>query len=139
MEWAPDRRTIGRLASIPRRATARTDSIGARIARTLSHASHDASKLDMQGKAMSKKKWVQDVKTVSTFPPEDTFTKSAATIARVMGSKKVSPKGLGSAIRMIQYFINRSGKNLPARRKRELEEAKHILQEKSRRQKERAR
>ena len=79
---------------------------------------------------MSKRKWVQDVKTVSTFPPKDTFTKDAKTIANVMASKKVSPKGIGSGIRMIQYFINRSGKELTANRRRELEKAKHILQEK---------
>jgi tRNA(adenine34) deaminase len=79
---------------------------------------------------MSKRKWVQDVKTVSTFPPKDTFTKDAETIAKVMASKKVSPKGIGSGIRMIQYFINRSGKELTASRRRELEKAKHILQEK---------
>ena len=79
------------------------------------------------------KKWVQDVKTVSTFPPEGTFTKDAETVARVMASKKVSPKGLGSAIRMIQYFINRSGKSLSRTRKRELEKAKAILQKKARR------
>jgi Protein of unknown function (DUF3175) len=79
-----------------------------------------------------KKKWVQNVKTVSTFPPEDLFTKDAKMIARVMATKKVSPKGLGSAIRMIQFFINRSGENLPAQRKEELEKAKHILQERAR-------
>jgi len=50
-----------------------------------------------------------------------------------MASRKVSPKGLGSAIRMIQYFINRSGKDLSASRKRELEKARRILQDKSRR------
>ena len=55
-------------------------------------------------------------------------TKDAATIARIMASKKVSPNGIGSGIRMIQYSINRSGKNLPAGRKRELEKAKRILQ-----------
>jgi hypothetical protein len=76
-----------------------------------------------------KKKWVRDVKTVSTFPPERLFTKDARTIAKGMASKKVSPKGIGSGIRMIQFFINRAGKNLPAARKRELEKAKHILQE----------
>lgn len=86
---------------------------------------------------MAKKRWVQDVKTVSTFPPKDTFTKDAATIARVMASKKVSPRGLGSAIRMIQFFINRSGKELPARRKHELEKAKRILQARLRRRAER--
>jgi tRNA(adenine34) deaminase len=77
------------------------------------------------------KRWVRDVKTVSTFPPEGIFTKDARTIARVMASKKVSPKGIGSGIRMIQYFINRAGKGLPPKRKQVLEEAKRILQEKA--------
>ena len=83
-------------------------------------------------------RWVQNVKTISTFPPESTFTKDAKTIAKVMASKEVSPKGIGSGIRMIQYFINRAGKNLPATRKRELEKAKKLLQARARAQKERA-
>jgi ribosomal protein S11 len=45
----------------------------------------------------------------------------AETIARVMSSKDVSPKGIGSAIRMVQYYINRAGKNLSEPRKAELE------------------
>jgi Protein of unknown function (DUF3175) len=81
------------------------------------------------GKPGSNRRWVAKVKTVSTFPPRDTFNKDAESVAKVMASKKVSPKGIGSGIRMIQYFINRAGKNLPANRKRELEKAKHILQE----------
>lgn len=85
-----------------------------------------------------KKKWSRDVKTDSTHPPQDLFTKDAKTIARAMAGKKVSPKGLGSGIRMIQFYINRAGANLPAAQKKELEEAKHILQEKSRKQKEAA-
>ena len=76
------------------------------------------------------RKWSRKIHTVSTFPPKELFTKDAKTIARSMASKKVSPKGIGSGIRMIQFFINRAGKNLSAARKRELEEAKHILQEK---------
>jgi tRNA(adenine34) deaminase len=72
-------------------------------------------------------RWSHKVKTVSTFPPRDTFNKDAKTIARVMASKKFSPKGIGSGIRMIQFFINRAGKNLLAARKRELENAKKIL------------
>jgi tRNA(adenine34) deaminase len=47
-----------------------------------------------------------------------------------MASRKVSPKGIGSGIRMIQFFINRAGKDLPASRRRELEKAKRILQAK---------
>lgn len=81
------------------------------------------------------KKWSRRVKTVSTFPPEGTFVKDAQSVARIMASKKVSPKGLGSAIRMVQFFINRAGKDLSPTRKHELEKAKHILQEKAHRQK----
>ena len=46
-----------------------------------------------------------------------------------MATKQVSPKGLGSAIRMVQYLLNRTGANLPARRRRALERAKRLLQE----------
>lgn len=79
-------------------------------------------------KGRKARNWVKGVHTVSTFPPKDTFTKSAEEIARIMSRKSVSPKGIGSAIRMVQYFINRSGKNLTAERRRELEKAKRILQ-----------
>jgi tRNA(adenine34) deaminase len=85
-------------------------------------------------KKQTKIRWSHNVKTVSTSPPKDLFTKDAATIARVMATKKVSPKGIGSGIRMIQFFINRAGKNLSPKRRKELEEAKRILQERMRRQ-----
>ena len=86
----------------------------------------------MAEKKAEKNRWVRGVKTVSTDPPAGLFTKDAATIARAMASKKVSPKGIGSGIRMIQLFINRAGKNLPPERKRELEKAKKLLQAKLR-------
>lgn len=79
--------------------------------------------------------WSHNVKTVSTFPPEGIFTKDAETIAKSLASKKVSPKGIGSGIKMVQFFINRGGKNLPAKQKRELEKAKKILQAKNEKQK----
>ena len=75
-----------------------------------------------------KRQWVRNVKTTSTFPPEGLFTKDARTIAGALASKKVSPKGIGSGIRMIQFFINRAGKNLSPERKQELEKAKRLLQ-----------
>jgi tRNA(adenine34) deaminase len=73
------------------------------------------------------KKWVARVTTDSTHPPEGLFTKDAATIARSLASKKVSPKGAGSGMRMLNYFINRGGHNLSASRRRELEKAKKLL------------
>ncbi len=78
------------------------------------------------------KKWVKDVTTDSTFPPEGIFTKDAKTIARVIARPDISPKGVGSAIRMIQFFINRGGKGLSKERKKELEKAKRLLQKRMR-------
>src|SRR5438876_11733705 len=73
------------------------------------------------------KRWVAKVKTDSTHPPRGLFTKSATTIARTLASKKVSPKGPGSGMRMLTYFINRAGHGLTAERRTELEEAKSLL------------
>ena len=73
------------------------------------------------------KKWSGKVKTVSTYPPEGLFTKDAETIARTLASKKVSPKGPSSGMRMLSFFINRAGKNLTASRRAELRRAKELL------------
>jgi tRNA(adenine34) deaminase len=75
-------------------------------------------------------RWSAKVRTVSTFPPEGLFNKDAETIARSLASKKVSPKGPGSGMRMLTFFINRAGKNLSAARKAELNKAKELLSEK---------
>jgi tRNA(adenine34) deaminase len=81
-------------------------------------------------KTHSSKRWVKDVKTDSTHPGEGLFTKSAKTIARELASKEVSPKGPGSGMRMLTYYMNRGGRNLTTARKRELEKAKDLLSEK---------
>jgi Protein of unknown function (DUF3175) len=78
------------------------------------------------------RKWARTVKTESTFPPPGTFTKPAEELARIMATRKVSPGGIGSAIKMVQMFINRGGRKLSADRKKELEKAKRILQRKLR-------
>ena len=83
-------------------------------------------------KGRPKRRWSHKVKTVSTAPPEGLYTKDARTIARVMASKKVSPKGIGSGIRMVQFFINRAGRSLSARRRRQLERAKQLLRQMAR-------
>lgn len=87
----------------------------------------------MPAKAKNKKKqpanrsWVAKVKTVSTFPPLGLFNKSAETIARSLASKKVSPKGPGSGMRMLTFYINRAGHNLSAERRSALQRAKELL------------
>ena len=75
----------------------------------------------------SGRRWVAKVKTDSTHPAKGLFTKDASTIARSLASKKVSPKGPGSGMRMLTYFINRAGKGLSLSRRRELERAKTLL------------
>ena len=75
------------------------------------------------------RRWIASVKTVSTYPPPGLFTKDAATIARALASKTVSPKGPVSGMRMLLFFINRAGKGLTATRRAELEKAKRLLSE----------
>ena len=75
----------------------------------------------------SQKKWVRNVKTDSTHPPEGLFKKSPEAIARTLASKKVSPKGPGSGMRMLTYFINRAGKGLSVHDKTRLQKAKELL------------
>jgi hypothetical protein len=77
--------------------------------------------------AQATRKWSGKVKTVSTDPPQGLFTKDPATIARTLASKRVSPKGPGSGMRMLTFFINRAGKTLSAARRAKLEKAKKLL------------
>ena len=73
------------------------------------------------------KKWSAKVDTDSTHPDEGLFNKSASAIAKALASKKVSPKGPASGMRMLNFYINRAGKNLPQERKEELRKAKTQL------------
>ena len=86
--------------------------------------------------AHTAKKWVKTVKTDSTHPQAGLFTKDPETIARKLASKDVSPKGPGSGMRMLTYFINRAGKGLSATRRGKLEKAKELLSERVKRDRE---
>src|SRR6266849_4759260 len=78
-------------------------------------------------KSKSGRRWVANVKTDSPHPPEGLFRKSASTIARTLASKRVSPKGPTSGLRMLTYFINRAGKGLSVSHRAELDKAKDLL------------
>src|SRR5205814_2713780 len=93
-----------------------------------------AARERMAGRQRAGGRWVRSVTTDSTHPPEGLFTKDAATIARTLASKKVSPKGPGSGMRMLTYFINRGGRGLSKTRRAELERAKRLLSDRIRRQ-----
>jgi uncharacterized protein DUF3175 len=75
-----------------------------------------------------KKLWVHTVTTVSTSPPEGLFTRDARTIARTLASRRVSPGGITSGLRMLLFFINRAGRGLTPGRRAELEKAKRLMQ-----------
>lgn len=77
--------------------------------------------------AHSPRKWSAKVNTDSTHPPQGLFAKDAETIARALASKKVSPKGPGSGMSMLTFYINRAGKNLGARERSRLAQAKELL------------
>jgi tRNA(adenine34) deaminase len=78
-------------------------------------------------KAPAMKKWVTRANTESTHPPPGLFRKSAAAIARTLASRKVSPKGLTSGLRMLTFYINRAGNKLTAHRRSELEKARRLM------------
>jgi Protein of unknown function (DUF3175) len=86
----------------------------------------------MSRRAKSGKRWVAKVKTDSTHPPPGLVKKSASAIARSLASKEVSPKGPQSGMRMLNYYINRAGRNLSASRRKELMKAKSLLSERLR-------
>jgi hypothetical protein len=88
--------------------------------------------------ATKRARWVKTVTTDSTHPRKGLFTKSPETIARELASKKVSPKGPGSGMRMLTYFVNRAGKGLSPSRRKALERAKVLLSERVHREKKRA-
>jgi hypothetical protein len=53
--------------------------------------------------AQTGKKWSGKVKTDSTHPPDGLFNEDPETIARMLASKRVSPKGPGSGMRMLTF------------------------------------
>ena len=87
----------------------------------------------MAKRKRNRRRWSASVKTESTHPPAGLFNKDAATIARTLASKRVSPKGPGSGMRMLTFFINRAGRNLTPRRRAVLNRAKSLLSERVRR------
>jgi tRNA(adenine34) deaminase len=76
---------------------------------------------------MATKKWSAKVNTDSTHPGPGLFNKNPSAIAKALASKKVSPKGPASGMRMLNFYINRAGKNLSESRHAALEKAKTIL------------
>ena len=72
-------------------------------------------------------RWSAKVDTDSTHPEQGLFAKGPRSIARALASKRVSPKGPASGMRMLNFYINRAGKNLTEERLAALQKAKTML------------
>jgi Protein of unknown function (DUF3175) len=123
----PTGATKTRRASSKRTATKKTRSTEARS--TGSRSTGAATPGGAHSSSHGKRKWSAGVNTESTYPQEGLFKKDAVTIARSLASKKVSPKGHSSGMRMLTFYVNRAGKNLPKSRQAVLERAKELLHE----------
>lgn len=111
------------------KAAARILPIGEKNVQEASVATKSVTTKDVATKKTktAKKKWSAKVDTDSTHPDEGLFNQSASAIAKALASKKVSPKGPASGMRMLNFYINRAGKNLSQERHSELEKAKTKL------------
>src|ERR1700742_1261576 len=69
------------------------------------------------------RRWSAKVTTDSTKPAPGLFKKSGKAIAEGLARKSVSPEGPGQAVRMLNFYENRGGKNLSSERKGALEQA----------------
>ena len=73
-----------------------------------------------------KQRWIASVKTTAVDVPEGTMTKSAPEVARTLLARN-RDRDAGSINRFIQFYINRSGRNLPDERKRTLKRAMALV------------
>jgi tRNA(adenine34) deaminase len=72
-------------------------------------------------------RWSAKVTSDATHPEPGLFTRDAETIAKHLATPEVSPKGPAQGMQMLNFYINRAGKNLPAERHKVLEHAKELL------------
>ncbi len=72
-------------------------------------------------------KWSAEVTSDATHPDPGLFKEDAKTIAEALASKKVSPNGPSQGMQMLNFYINRAGKNLSQERHKVLEHAKDLL------------
>ncbi len=73
------------------------------------------------------RRWSAKVTTDSTKPAPGLFKQSGKAIAEGLAKKSVSPEGPGQAMRMLNFYENRGGRNLSKERKGALETAKRLL------------
>jgi len=73
------------------------------------------------------------LRTAAVKFPRGVMSKSTIEIYRAATNKKYAPKGLGSAIKFIQYYLNRGGSGISDSQRNRIEKAKEMLQKDLRR------
>jgi hypothetical protein len=73
-----------------------------------------------------KRRWIASVKTSAVDVPEGTMAKPAVELARTLLAAN-RDRDAGSINRFIQFYINRSGRNLLDERKRTLKRAMALV------------
>ncbi len=73
------------------------------------------------------------LRTAAVKFPRGVMSKSTIEIYRAATNKKYAPKGLGSAIKFIQYYLNRGGSGISNSQRNRIEKAKEMLQKDLRR------
>ena len=68
------------------------------------------------------------LRTAAVKFPRGVMSKSTIEIYREATNKKYAPKGLGSAIKFIQYYLNRGGSGISNSQRNRIEKAKEMLQ-----------
>ena len=126
---ARTRRTGTNRTGTKRASTKRTGSTTRSTKRSTTRSTRTTARGASHRSTHGKRKWSAGVNTESTYPEDGLFKKDAATIARSLASKKVSPKGPSSGMRMLTFYVNRAGKNLPQSRLKVLDRAKELLHE----------
>jgi hypothetical protein len=69
------------------------------------------------------------LKSDSDRIPANLFAKSPEQIVEVLSSRQMFPQGAASGMRVLMFYISRSGKGLSPSRRRNLEKAKKMLSE----------
>ena len=68
------------------------------------------------------------LRTAAVKFPKGVMNKSTIEIYRTATNKKYAPKGLGSAIKFIQYYLNRGGRGISNSQRNRIEKVKEMLQ-----------
>lgn len=67
------------------------------------------------------------MKSDSDRMPANLFAEPPEKIVEVLSSREVFPQGAASGMRVLSFYISRSGKGLSISRRRRLEKAKKLL------------